>query len=86
MSYYHGLRMKASEENPFGVPTGYAIYLEWDRERRETSDVLDISPEVTTMTLTRNLYQQMDIFSLLAPVYTQLLGHAGPQGQPQLQP
>ena len=54
MSYYHGLRMKASEENPFGVPTGYAIYLEWDREKRETSDVLDISPEVTTITLTRN--------------------------------
>lgn len=45
VSYYHGLRMKASEENPFGVPTGYAIYLEWDRERRENSDVLDISPE-----------------------------------------
>lgn len=37
--------MKAEEENPFGVPTGYAIYLEWDRERRESSDVLDISPE-----------------------------------------
>ena len=38
--------MKAEEENPFGTPTGYAIYLEWDREIRETSDVLDISPEV----------------------------------------
>ena len=50
MSYYHGLRMKAEEENPFGVPTGYAIYLEWDRERREEGDVLDISPEVTTIT------------------------------------
>ena len=46
VSYYHGLRMKAAEENPFGAPTGYAIYLEWDREKRETSDVLDISPEV----------------------------------------
>ena len=46
VSYYHGLRMKAAEENPFGAPTGYAIYLEWDRERRENSDVLDISPEV----------------------------------------
>lgn len=46
VSYYHGLRMKAEEENPFGTPTGYAIYLEWDREIRETSDVLDISPEV----------------------------------------
>ena len=38
--------MKASDENPFGPPTGYAIYLEWDRDKRETSDVLDISPEV----------------------------------------
>ena len=46
VSYYHGLRMKAAEENPFGAPTGYAIYLEWDRERKDTSDVLDISPEV----------------------------------------
>ena len=47
VAYYHGVRMKAQEENPFGSkPTGYAIYLEWDREIRETSDVLDISPEV----------------------------------------
>jgi len=45
VAYYHGLRMKASDENPFGPPTGYAIYLEWDRDKRETSDVLDISPE-----------------------------------------
>ena len=47
VAYYHGVRMKAHEEAPFGPrPTGYAIYLEWDREKRENSDVLDISPEV----------------------------------------
>ena len=48
VAYYHGLRMKAKDENPFGPPTGYGIFLEWDRDKRETSDVLDLSPEVTT--------------------------------------
>ena len=46
VAFYHGLRMKATDENPFGPPTGYAIYLEWDRDKREISDVLDMSPEV----------------------------------------
>ena len=46
--------MKAKEENPFGLPTGYAIYLEWDRDMRDNSDVLDISPEVT-LTLKYNI-------------------------------
>ena len=52
VAYYHGVRMKAHEENPFGSkPTGYAIYLEWDREKRDNSDVLDISPEVSNTKL-----------------------------------
>jgi len=46
VAFYHGLRMKATDENPFGPPTGYAIYLEWDRDKREISDVLDMSPEM----------------------------------------
>ena len=46
VAYYHGLRMPASEENPWGPPTGYGIFLEWDRDKRDKSDVLDLSPEV----------------------------------------
>ena len=48
-SYYHGVRMKPVDENIFGVATGYAIYLEWDVEARESSDILDIAPQVGTI-------------------------------------
>ena len=65
VSYYHGLRMKAKEENPFGLPTGYAIYLEWDRDMRENSDVLDISPEVTASQIQCKSHRQ----NLAAPVH-----------------
>ena len=46
VAFYHGLRMSAKEENPFGRSTGYGIFLEWDRDKRDKADVLDLSPEV----------------------------------------
>ena len=47
VAFYHGLRMSAKEENPFGGSTGYSIFLEWDRDKRDKADVLDLSPEVS---------------------------------------
>ena len=47
VAFYHGLRMSAKEENPFGRSTGYSIFLEWDRDKRDKADVLDLSPEVS---------------------------------------
>ena len=48
VSYYHGVRMKPVDEILFGKATGYAIYLEWDVEAKETSDILllDFAPQV----------------------------------------
>ena len=50
IAFYHGLRMAAKEENPFGRSTGYSIFLEWDRDKRDKADVLDLSPEVSYKT------------------------------------
>ena len=51
VAFYHGLRMKAAEESPWGAPTGYGIMVEWDRDKKDTSDVLDLSPEVNLFSL-----------------------------------
>ena len=53
VSYYHGVRMKPVDENIFGKATGYAIYLEWEVEARDNSDILDIAPQVGNMDLYR---------------------------------
>ena len=51
VAFYHGLRMKAADESPWGAPTGYGIMVEWDRDKKDTSDVLDLSPEVNLFSL-----------------------------------
>ena len=80
VAFYHGLRMSAKEENPFGKSTGYSIFLEWDRGKRDKADVLDLSPEVC--------YKKHDFiykYLCLAPVDEKLHCHAGSQSQSQLQ-
>ena len=65
VSYYHGLRMPASEQNPFGPPTGYAIYVEviatnvfcayvdcfwqWEMKKQKLGDVLDLTRELQSV-------------------------------------
>ena len=52
VSFYRGVRMKPADENIFEKATGYAIYLEWEIEARDNSDILDIAPQVRNIDIT----------------------------------
>ena len=70
--------MKPVDENIFGKATGYAIYLEWEVEARDNSDVLDIAPQVGNIDLTNLIL----IPHILVPILLQLHLHPCTQDKP----
>ena len=70
VAFYHGLRMKAADESPWGAPTGYGIMVEWDRDKKDTSDVLDLSPEVTCSLYINSLYNVKCVPTSCSPLPT----------------